>query len=344
MAAADPTATYFGGEPFDKNNNVAGDLLQLIGQTPMVWLTRMNTTKAKIALKLEGENPMASVKDRLALSIILNAEKEGKITPGKTTLIEATSGNTGIALAQIGAVRGYKVILTMPDTMSQERRCLLSLFGADVRLTPGALGMKGAVAYALKLAKQIPDTYLCDQFATQYNAIVHKLTTGPEIWRQTKGNVDYFVAGVGTGGTITGVAQYLKEVGATTKIYAVEPQESAVISGEKPGPHKIQGIGAGMIPDVLDTKLIDGILKVKSEEAFEYGRQLPLKEGIFAGISAGAAVKAALELGSRPEAEGKTIVAIIPSFGERYLSTMMFSGLRDEVAKWPTVPAEEVTA
>jgi len=173
---------------------------------------------------------------------------------------------------------------------------------------------------------------------------VHKLTTGPEIWRQTKGNVDYFVAGVGTGGTITGVAQYLKEVGATTKIYAVDPQESAVISGEKPGPHKIQGIGAGMIPDVLDTKLIDGILKVKSEEAFEYGRQLPLKEGIFAGISAGAAVKAALELGSRPEAEGKTIVAIIPSFGERYLSTMMFSGLRDEVAKWPTVPAEEVTA
>jgi cysteine synthase A len=322
---------------FEKENQIAEHMNQLIGNTPMVFLSpKVNHTKARIALKLESENPMASVKDRLAYSIIREAEKEGKITPGKSVLVEATSGNTGIALAQLGASRGYKVILTMPDTMSQERRALLTILGAELHLTPGAMGMKGALAVANKLAAETPDSFMCNQFSNPANSLIHRETTGPEVWRQTDGKVDYFLAGVGTGGTISGVGQYLKSVGSKAECYAIEPVESPVLSGGKPSPHKIAGIGAGFVPEIYDPTVVAGVLQVSSDDALAMTKVLPREEGIFCGISGGAAVTAALKFGARPENEGKLIVVIVPSFGERYLSTAAFSQIRDEVAKLPT--------
>lgn len=319
-----------------KSTMIAANSSQLIGNTPMLWLSaKTNTTKAKIALKMESENPMASVKDRLALSIINEAEKEGKITRGKSTLIEATSGNTGIALAQIAATRGYKCILTMPDNMSQERRALLTILGAELHLTPVAKGMKSSLALARKIQSETPDSFMCDQFSNPANAKIHKATTGPEVWKQTDGKVDIFLAGVGTGGTVTGVAQYLKEVGSKAECIGVEPAESAVLFGGKPGPHKIAGIGAGFIPDVFDASLVKSSVLVKQDAALEMTRVLPKTEGLFCGISGGAAVVATLELGNKPENEGKLIVAVIPSFGERYLSTPAFVQIRDDVAKLP---------
>eukprot|EP00744_Colponema_vietnamica_P001887 GILI01003062.1.p2 GENE.GILI01003062.1~~GILI01003062.1.p2 ORF type:complete len:383 (+),score=112.84 GILI01003062.1:131-1150(+) len=327
---------------FDKNNNIASNMVDLICQTPMVYVNRLNTTKAKIAVKLESENPMGSVKDRLALGIFSKSERDGKFIPGKTVIVEATSGNTGIALAHIGAIRGYRVIITMPETMSLERRSLLKILGAEVILTPGSLGMKGAIAKAKQVVAETPNAVLSEQFSTPYNAEIHEETTGPEIWQQTQGKVDIFVSGTGTGGTITGVAHYLLKKNPNVKIVAVEPSESAVLSGSAPGPHKIQGIGPGFVPDVLDTKIISETIKCPSEEAIRVARALPQNEGIFCGFSGGAAVFAALELAARPENEGKLIVAIIPSYGERYLSTILFDSFTKEAAALPTVPASEI--
>lgn len=326
---------------FDSNSGIADKLDQLIGSTPMVWLSpKTNNTKAKIALKMEGENPMASVKDRLALSIVDEAEKAGLITPGKSTLIEGTSGNTGIALAQIARVRDYKLVLTMPDTMSQERRALLTILGAELHLTPGAKGMKGTIALAQKIHAETPGSFLCNQFSNPANPKIHKATTGPEVFKQTGGKLDFFLAGVGTGGTITGVAQHFEEIGCKAEVIAIEPAESAVLFGGKPGPHKIAGIGAGFTPEVFDTNLVRSSIKVSSQAALEMTQLLPKQEGLFCGISGGAAVAAALELGAKPENEGKVIVTIIPSFGERYLSTAAFSQIRDDVTKMPTEDIE----
>ncbi|KAH9598100.1 Pyridoxal-phosphate dependent enzyme [Trypanosoma melophagium] len=327
---------------FNRQNDVAPSMDALIGNTPAVYLRNMNKTPATIVLKLESENPMASVKDRLAYAIYDKAEKEGKIKPGKSVIVEATSGNTGIALALLGAVRGYKVIITMPDSMSMERRCLLRIFGAELILTPASLGMKGAVAMANRIVSNNPDAVLADQFSTKYNAQIHEETTGPEVWRQTKGRVDCFVAGVGTGGTLTGVARYLKSVGCNANIVAVEPQESPVLSGGRPGPHRIQGIGAGFVPEVLDRGLVDEIIQVSSDKAIETAQKLARMDGVFCGFSGGANVYAALKIAERPEMAGKTIVTVIPSFGERYLSTGLYSTVRDEVTSLTAVPVSEI--
>eukprot|EP00759_Apiculatamorpha_spiralis_P004948 PhF_6_TR12970/c0_g1_i1/m.20497/K01738/cysK; cysteine synthase A len=328
----------------DRNNAIANDMSELIGQTPMVYLNTKNfpEVKGKVALKLECENPMASVKDRLGLGIIREAEKRGEIIPGKTTLIEATSGNTGIALAHIGACRGYKVVLVMPETMSQERRCLLKILGADIVLTPGAKGMKGAIFWAEKLAKETPNGFLTSQFDTPYNAQIHYETTGPEVWQQTQGKIDYFVAGVGTGGTLAGVLKYIKERKADCKFVAVEPQESPVLSGGKPGPHKIQGIGAGFIPKVLEPYMsqLSEVLPVPTDAALDLARKLPVLSGVFCGISGGANIQAAITVASRPENAGKLVVAIVPSFGERYLSTALFDATRQECAALPVLGVE----
>lgn len=324
------------------NQGIANSVTDLVGETPLVRLGKMNTTHADILLKLESENPMASVKDRLALSIIRNAEKDGKITPGKTVLVETTSGNTGVALAQLGAALGYKVIVVMPEHMSVERRALIRIFGAELHLTPAGLGIKGAMRYAKKLMASLPDVYEASQFSTEYNALVHRETTGPEIWRQTGGKLDVFIAGVGTGGTVTGVAQFLKSQGATTRIVAVEPAASAVLSGEKPGPHKLMGIGAGFVPPVMDTTLLDEIVKADQDAALDCGRRLATEEGLFLGLSSGAALSAALTVGARDDMKGKTIVVVMPSFGERYLSTVLFKDVFDEVVAQPTVPASEI--
>lgn len=329
--------------PFLQNRDsaIAGNLSELIGGTPMVYLSpKINNTKAKIALKIEGDNPMASVKDRLGIAIIETAEKEGKITPGKSVLIEATSGNTGIALAQLAAARGYKIILTMPETMSIERRALLTILGAEVRLTPAAKGMSGAIALANQLARDIPDSFLTEQFKNPANAKIHRETTGPEIWKQTGGNIDYFLSGVGTGGTVSGVGQYLRSVNSTAKVIAIEPEESPVLSGGKPGPHKIAGIGAGFVPEVFDRSVIDEVVQVNSTDALEMTQKLPPVEGLFCGISGGAAIVAALRVAARPEAEGKTLVVIVPSFGERYLSTAAFATIREAVTKLPVEEAK----
>ncbi|WP_448192201.1 cysteine synthase A [Azospirillum sp. sgz301742] len=305
-------------------------IVDTIGATPLVRVKRLADDagiKADIVGKLEFFNPLASVKDRIGFAMIESAEREGKITPGKTTLVEPTSGNTGIALAFVAAAKGYKLILTMPESMSIERRKMLKLLGAELVLTPAPEGMKGAIRRAEELVAQGPDAYMPQQFKNPANPEIHRKTTAEEIWRDTAGKADILISGVGTGGTLTGVAEVLKAQKPGFKAIAVEPEDSPVLSGGMPGPHKIQGIGAGFVPDVLNTKLIDEVVRISNQRAFDTARKVARLEGLPVGISSGAALAAALEVGARPENEGKLIVVILPSFAERYLSTALFEGL-----------------
>ena len=300
---------------------------QLIGKTPLLELVHIEKElglEAKILAKLEYFNPAGSVKDRIAKAMIDDAEASGKLKPG-SVIIEPTSGNTGIGLASVAAARGYRIIIVMPETMSVERRQLMKAYGAELVLTEGAKGMKGAIAKAQELAQQIPNSFIPGQFVNPANPAVHRATTGPEIWEDTDGKVDIFVAGVGTGGTVTGVGEYLKSQNPNVKVVAVEPATSPVLSKGTPGAHKIQGIGAGFVPDVLNTGVYDEIIAVENEAAFATGKKIGKSEGVLVGISSGAAVSAAIELAKRPENKGKTIVALLPDTGDRYLSTPLFA-------------------
>ena len=306
---------------------IADNVTELIGHTPMVRLHRIPESEgcvAQIVVKLEGMNPSASVKDRIGISMIEAAEAAGDITPGKTTLVEPTSGNTGIALAMAAAAKGYNLVLTMPETMSSERRAMLQAYGAKLELTPGMEGMSGCIQRAQALVDDLPDAYMLQQFDNPANPAVHRRSTAEEIWQDTDGQIDFLVAGVGTGGTITGVGEVLKQRKPEMKVIAVEPVNSSVLAGGRPGPHKIQGIGAGFVPKVLNQDLIDEVVAVSDDEAILFGRRLAKEEGILSGISSGAALCAAVKLARRAENEGKLIVMIQPSFGERYLSTPLF--------------------